>query len=73
MKSIRITTGCRASGRGYAEGEIISMPDGISADDAALLVRIGRAEQIEIAAVTVEAAPVSQEQPAEKKSGRARK
>lgn len=61
-QAIRVLTGCRASGRGYAAGEICRVPDDIGADDAALLVRLGRAEQIE------QLVPV--EQTAEKRRGR---
>jgi len=42
-QGIRILTGCRISGRGLAPGTY-SVPGDISAEEAALLVRIGRAE-----------------------------
>lgn len=62
MEAIRILTGCRASGRGYAAGETCRVPDDVGADDAALLVRLGRAERIE--------QPAPAEQTAEKRRGR---
>lgn len=63
MKAIRITTGCRASGRGYAAGETVMVPGDISADDAALLVRMGRAEAVALPPTGTVAAA----KPAEKK------
>lgn len=44
VETLRILTGTRASGRGYAAGEEPVIGNDITAEDAALLVRLGRAE-----------------------------
>ncbi|MEW6314639.1 MAG: hypothetical protein AB1513_11470 [Pseudomonadota bacterium] len=67
MSRIRILTGCRASGRGYTEGSVVSVPEDINAEDAAVLMRIGRAVAV------ADGQEVQDAKPAEKKSGRGNK
>jgi hypothetical protein len=43
MDAIRVLVGCGASGKSLAPGTVYTVPDEVSHDDAALLVRIGRA------------------------------
>lgn len=44
MQAIRILRGCGASGQSLEAGRVYAVPSEVSASDAALLVRIGKAE-----------------------------
>lgn len=47
MKAIRITSKCAAAGQHLAAGKVFKVPEQVSAEDAARLVRMGRAEETE--------------------------
>jgi len=43
IDAIRVLVGCSASGKSLEPGTVYTVPDEVSQEDAALLVRIGRA------------------------------
>lgn len=55
MNAIKVLRGCGASGQSLQAGVIYAVPDAVSEKDAALLIRLGKAEAAE-----TEAAPAPQ-------------
>ncbi len=47
MEAIKVTRGCGASGKSLTAGTVYTVPAHVSLADAALLVRIGKAEFVE--------------------------
>lgn len=45
MQAIRVITGCAASGVHLEAGRVYAVPSEVSAEDAAVLVRMGRAQE----------------------------
>lgn len=50
IQAIKVLTGCGASGKSLAADTVYTVPGEVSEADAALLVRMGRAELAEIPA-----------------------
>lgn len=63
MDAIKVLRGCRASGKGLAAGTVYAVPGEVSAADAGILVRMGKAE-------AAQAAPATCPKPARKRKAR---
>lgn len=47
MQAIRILANCSTAARGYTAGEVVAVGEAVSERDAVLLVRMGRAAEVE--------------------------
>jgi hypothetical protein len=62
MQAIRILANCSTSVRGYRAGEVVVVGEAVSERDAVLLVRMGRAAEMDAAAP--QSAQAQQDDPA---------
>lgn len=71
MEAIRILTKCAASGQHLPAGKVCKVPSEVSEKDAAILVRIGRAEAVEPKAGKAKGKAAPADDTAEPKAGKA--